>query len=525
VTDSVRVAITKTKDCPLIPEFLYDTTQLSLYSQNDSSAVFTIRTAGSIKIKARMINRCDTLADSISVKIYNNPTVVNLGADTVLCTGSSLILRAGKNFKSYKWQDNSTDSNFTVNRAGLYYVAVTDSCNKSYRDTINILEDSPLPFNIGADTSKCNDDSIRIIAPAGFTQYTWGPDYNISTTIGRSITAFPAVDTKYFAVAEKTNGCFVNDSIFVAVKRSKPVYLTNDTSICKQDSIILNAGAGFEKYSWSTGETGSSITVRTVGMYTLAATDANGCVSKDTFTLKKVYPLPVVSLGNDTAICRGTNYTLRPGGFATFLWQDNSKNNSYTVSKPGTYWLHATDNNTCKSGDTITITGYKELPVNFLPDTVSICEGELMALKPNLSFKNYRWSDQSSANTMQITSKGVYWLIATNDEGCVNADTTIVSYKDCYKALYFPSAFTPNEDGRNDLFRAVNYGVLDNFHLVIVNRFGQKVFETVDVYKGWDGKVNGVPQDTGTFVWYCNYHFQGGPKSGETQKGTLVLIR
>ena len=86
----------------------------------------------------------------------------------------------------------------------------------------------------------------------------------------------------------------------------------------------------------------------------------------------------------------------------------------------------------------------------------------------------------------------------------------------------FPTAFTPNNDGKNDRFKILNAFNLKKFSLSIYNRYGQKVFETNDYSIGWDGIYQGLPGDTGVYVWYCSFE-EAGVQS--KIKGTTVLLR
>ena len=89
--------------------------------------------------------------------------------------------------------------------------------------------------------------------------------------------------------------------------------------------------------------------------------------------------------------------------------------------------------------------------------------------------------------------------------------------------IFVPNAFTPNGDGHNDVLRAVPIGIRDFKYFVVYNRWGQQVFYTRDAAKGWDGSINGKPQDTGTYVWAAaGADFTG---KGIQRRGTVVLIR
>lgn len=99
-------------------------------------------------------------------------------------------------------------------------------------------------------------------------------------------------------------------------------------------------------------------------------------------------------------------------------------------------------------------------------------------------------------------------------------DNIIITTKDC--TPHFPNAFTPNRDGKNYQFKILNAYDLQQYELVIYNRWGQKIFETKDPVIGWDGIFNGKLQNAGVYVWFSNF------KRNDKQtslKGTIILIR
>ena len=104
----------------------------------------------------------------------------------------------------------------------------------------------------------------------------------------------------------------------------------------------------------------------------------------------------------------------------------------------------------------------------------------------------------------------------------MGSDTILISPKICNYGLFVPSAFTPNDDGKNDVFRPLLFGKIVKYRFVIYNRWGEKVFETADPRKAWDGKFNGMPQSSFVFVWQCFYQLEGGPPS--FQMGTVTLM-
>lgn len=114
-------------------------------------------------------------------------------------------------------------------------------------------------------------------------------------------------------------------------------------------------------------------------------------------------------------------------------------------------------------------------------------------------------------------------LTVKDNNGCSGNDTTRIVEKICYTGVYIPTAFTPNNDGLNDLFRARVYGKTTSFKLEVYNRYGEKVFETTDPGAGWNGIYKGTPQSTAVFVWQCFYQLTG--EKSAYKKGTVALIR
>jgi gliding motility-associated-like protein len=86
-----------------------------------------------------------------------------------------------------------------------------------------------------------------------------------------------------------------------------------------------------------------------------------------------------------------------------------------------------------------------------------------------------------------------------------------------------PTGFTPNNDGKNDLIKPIFFGHVVKYKFWIYNRWGQLIFETTDLDKGWNGLYKGEDQSSGVFVWVCSYQLEGNPEKRE--KGTFVLIR
>lgn len=466
---------------------------------------------------------CDLPAmDSIPISIVRGQQPVSLGRDTVLCAQTSLQLHAGNTYSIYEWQDGSTASSFNVSSPGTYWVHVRDNCGSAFEDTI-IVSALDVTIDIGPDRIKCNNDTLHLNAPSGFINYLWSNSYNINTTTGASVIVRPDVDTVYFLKAEQQPGCFAYDTVRVKVNRSPVIALGPDQSFCKGDSAFVDAGAGFVQYQWSNGASTAALYVHDAGAYSVIATDAQRCSSRDTMKVTNVWPVPVVSLDKNTELCEGSSRMLQAGNHNTFLWQDGSTGPSFNVTSTGTYYVTVGDIHQCKASDTATITQILPAPRNFLPEDTAVCSYGSLVIRPRSSFTSYSWNTSAMSSSISVTRPGEYWLQVTDPKGCIGKDTITVKGKECLQGLHVPKGFTPNNDGKNDIFLPVLGGDVVKYQLTVYNRWGQVVFSTNDRFKGWDGKFGNVQQDTNAFVWVVNYQLQG--EAVQSERGTVMLVK
>ncbi len=159
-------------------------------------------------------------------------------------------------------------------------------------------------------------------------------------------------------------------------------------------------------------------------------------------------------------------------------------------------------------------------PHPVLPDQLSLCINDTLQLNPG-KFDLYRWQDGSAQPVFTVHGPGLYSVTVGNSCGTSLASVN-VSQISC--VFLFPSAFTPDGNGTNDLFRVLHSSRLQEFHLAVFNRWGQKVFDTTDPDKGWNGTVNGQTADAGTYVWHCEL-MKINDKSKTRLTGTVLLIR
>jgi len=171
---------------------------------------------------------------------------------------------------------------------------------------------------------------------------------------------------------------------------------------------------------------------------------------------------------------------------------------------------------------------FSELNKFSLGHDIFLCDTTTLTLDPSLRTAiHYSWQDGSTNPTLQVNQSGSYSLEVTDVNGCIKKDSINITIQNCDDcSLFIPSAFTPNNDGLNDLFKAraecPNVG-LQNFSLSVYNRWGQLVFLTNDINDGWDGTYRNKGLDQGVYVYLVKYSFKQAKL--RLQKGTITLVR
>jgi gliding motility-associated-like protein len=337
------------------------------------------------------------------------------------------------------------------------------------------------------------------------------------------VVLFPRVDTTYQLVVHDAGGCKGSAELQIRIYPADNVFLGNDTAICAGAHAVFTANGNFVSYAWSNGTSSNSIDVLTAGRYSVLATDQNNCKSSDSVMLS-VYPLPVVSINGGTVLCKNQPLMLDAGaGFASYGWQDGSRNEQFSVSDTGYYRVQVTDQHLCQAADSIYISQFAESPVNFLPADTTVCSYSGDIIQPKGDFARYNWSTGETARTIQVKTEGEYVLQVTDQQGCMGSDSIHIELKDCEALLVFPNAFTPNHDGINDIFRLKYPGHVVDYQLQIFNRWGQLIYSTSDAWAGWDGMFQSELQPTGNYVWIARFTDRIGKK--QTLRGSVLLIR
>jgi len=398
-----------------------------------------------------------------------------------------------------------------------YLYAYSSSCNRLSDSLYIKVIPAGLPVQLGRDTTYCNP--VVLDAGDNFASYEWqdgssGRYFNVDS------------GGTYYVEARNFCGNIFSDTIRFSTPPAI-LFIGNDTCT-QQFPFLITAAPGFKNYQWQNGNNNSQYIATVPGLYYVNAT--NGCNNNYSDSIMIYQAVRPFSLGKDTTLCGQQQITLSaPSGYNEYLWQNNSTGNNIVVHDTGFFYVRITDNCGNFFTDTIRID-----PLNLYfsvgKDTVTICKEESIQLAASTGFTNYLWRPNyniTDANKREVWVKpGVstkYIATAEKGPGCTVSDTVFVLVKDCPTNFFVPSAFTPNDDRLNDFFGPIATAPLQHYEFRIYNRWGQQIFYSNNIQKGWDGKLNGNKQNAGVFVWRCVYKFFNGPEL--SKKGSFVLIR
>jgi gliding motility-associated-like protein len=199
---------------------------------------------------------------------------------------------------------------------------------------------------------------------------------------------------------------------------------------------------------------------------------------------------------------------------------------SIKLNESGKYIVTGIEASGCSDTASQQIT-VNQLPLVSLGVTEPICSGAEHRLTPGPGYASYLWKDGSTDSVIIAKAKGYYWVKATDNNGCSAMDTA--ELVPCSN-VYIPNAFSPNSNGMNETFRPI-CGDLDllDFSMIIFDRWGKELFETVNYQAGWDGTSKGKPVETGVYSYYISYKVDDPlkpvPAEPTIQRGIVTLVR
>ncbi len=411
-----------------------------------------------------------------------------------------------------------------------------------------------------------------VIYLAGFTSHqpmTGYPSIQINPVTGL-ITGTPNFTGRYLVTVcchEWRNGVMINtikrEFQFVVTNCSKVVvanipqfsgepntYMVN----CTDYTIpFVNTSTGGFAYHWDFGVPGTlndtsnafepTYIYPDTGTYTVSLyVNPNSTCPDSIKRLVKVYPRFRAQFADTGAQCPGavigfndlSTATIKPVSFWKWYFGDgdssSDQNPTHKYLRSGTYVATLISQNIKKCTDTA---AHEVVIENFMPfaghDTI-IVKNESILFNAVGGIK-YLWSPPTYLSDTTIynpvgyfpdTGVFVYYVLEVSNYGCQGYDTIKVEVVS-NAAFYVPNAFTPNGDGKNDIFRPIAIGYKNLNYFRIFNRWGEEVYFGTSLENGWDGTYKNKKAEMGTYYWEVSYTDRFGKKG--SMKGDVTLVR
>ncbi len=463
----------------------------------------------------------------------------------------------------------------------FHYVSVTDAlgCESSQRTLVKFnAAPKPAPPVVTTPIYYCEDVTAEQLRAIGDTLRWYYQDVGgIYTSIAPTPNT-SKLDSFQYYVSQYIDGCESerNKIDVVVTFRPNGQILIDKDEICENDSIEVNYyGSAFpgSGYLWSLPD-GSTLTngglnqgplrmrLDSPGIQKITLqVGHSGCFSPpyEGFIGVKARPTGTILAKDDLCLNQSDLISMNTYTKTTddFAWDFDGGIRTHFTTDQGPYGIHwstpgiksisvtLTDSG-CTSVITDTVLVHEKPDAKIVAEYAheasygrglmyaegdTICSSDSLKVYVNTldASAKYQWSPSIyflDNNTEPITytrlNRGDTIVLRVEDElGCHNTDSLFIPTRQCCD-IYFPNAFTPNNDGSNDRFRPITVGNQEIRTFRVVNRYGQTVFETTDPVRGWDGTMNGEPLDLGTYFYLISYRCEGKIVD---QAGEVVLIR
>lgn len=494
--------------------------------------------------------------------VTNTPLATTVTLTMPLCNGNAdgiIRLTASGGVAAYEYsKDGGTtyQSSGTFNglTAGTYTFRIRDNVG-CIKDTIVTLSEPTLLTASATSlpgTCNGNDGTITVTGSGGTAPYQYSVDNGNTYQNGTSFTVsggnYPNIRVK------DANGCVANTNVNVILIDNMFLTLGPDSTICVESTVRLEPQTNPEVgiFIWTSDINTPISTLSDDSIKNPIATPTDTatyylhaiwgvCERRDTIVIN-VKHKPIPNAGPDLYVCFDNRITTINGsasdtsGPVTYSWTPaatlQTPENNVTVATPDStqlYTLAVSDQYGCNFTvrDSMFVIVQPPVPAFAGNDTIAILgvPHQLMAS----GGVNYEWTPaaplnlSTAQNPLATLQNDQQFVVRVTDiGGCIGYDTVFVQVY-TGPTYHVPNSFTPNNDGLNDVFRAIPVGISYTEWFRVFNRYGELVFSTNQWLKGWDGFYKGTRAQAGTYVWMI----KGVDKNGKVveMKGTVLLIR
>ncbi|HOY33039.1 MAG TPA: PKD domain-containing protein [Bacteroidales bacterium] len=498
-------------------------------------------------------NGPDTCWQTVCMPQICTPPVIYTPSDLTIHIGPLFSMTFPLGYIPITWYNNTWQlGGWLPNQTGIFDTIMPSE---------QIIPNPPMTMHAEITTQIiCFGDTNGVITAFvenGTPPYTYIWSTGDSTTTNSTSNSISNLASGIYYVTVYDSGpCYFYDTVEIS-NLDPPLFISLDvkhvTCVTGSDGQLtahVTGGTPGYTYEWFPfGGYDSIASNLPAGTYYVISTDLLGCDISDTATLIELWPLPEIDIkAEPDSGCQPLTvqfYETTPDSGQTYLWDyhdlgmtDTVKNPIHTFNYAGEYdiTIYVTSNHGCLDSLTIEdmITVFPKPNADFLPEPAETDILESWVSFNNLSDNTF-WSywalgDGEYSNETEpmhhYVDTGNFHIVLyiETEHGCRDTAAHDIYVKESI-TFYAPNAFTPDQNGINEEFFVKGTGI-DNstFNMIIYDRWGKQVFESSDVEKGWDGKINGnLVKESAVFTWVVTYKDILQRKKKHT--GSVLLIR
>jgi gliding motility-associated-like protein len=512
-------------------------------------------TAGTYTVTITDNNGCTSTTVAVVTNSGGATTSITASAN-VSCFGgtngsATANTTGGSSPYDYVWSGSTgvlqTANNISVPNtlsglgAGTYTVTVTDNGGCVSSTTITITQPASALALVTASSANTtcglNNGSATVAASGGTSgySYSWAPAGGTGASAGTLAGGTYTVTVTDANSCTATTTASIGSSTGITVAVSSQTNATCNGGINGAATVIPSGGTGTYTYAW----TGSASTLATAtglaaGTYTVTATNAS-CSSTTTVTITEPPAITAV-VSTTPATCTsatGTADVTANGGTGalSYLWNTGAVTASINTLNPGAVTVTVTDAQGCTQSGSGVVGSIGGITADAGPDVI-ITQGESTTLTATGGL-TYTWGPATGLtctacpSTVASPLQSITYCVTADSLSCTDTACVRVTVEipcPANKDLAVPNAFSPNDDGHNDIFCLQGWSnCIQAFTIYIYDRWGEKVYESTDAGFCWDGTYRGKPLDPAVFVYFINATFSNDNKV--EKKGNISLIR
>ncbi|MEO5584339.1 MAG: T9SS type B sorting domain-containing protein [Flavobacteriales bacterium] len=487
-----------------------------VWNTGATTGQITVNTTGTYSATVTTPAGCQA-TDAMHVSI--NPLPIDMLQDVTSCELTPPTLSAGNPGSSYIWSTTETSANIVPTASGTYSVTVTTPQNCSAQFDAVVVLKPRVTVDVGPDLERCAGEQITLNAGSAPVQFLWNTG-DVTSTLN--------VQASGTYIVNATNGYCSDSDTAVVIFNPVPVDNLIDKTACIGQTITLDAGNPGASFAWSSGQATQAITVTAQGQYAVTITGANGCEASYAATATFVNP-PVVDLGADSVLCSGEWLLLDAGNPGqAYLWSNGATSRTIPVGSTGTYSVEVS-NGYCSTSDEVHVI-FNPIPDRLATHQYFTCLDEdphyvdIDAGNPGSTFL---WNGGQTTPVLHANGYGWKSVTITNAFGCSLTDSAMVN-EFCRPTIFIPNTFTPNGDGRNDVWLSVGNNI-GEYEMYVFDRWGGVIFHSTDVNTGWDGTISGQQATNDVYAFRLVYRLiedsDGRLGFEQTRMGHVQVMR